>query len=123
MLYNLFPEPILPAIQPSNKNHRAINGENQVFLRAGDAVTTIAGTEVTIQCLPSGIPEPTVTWYHNGQVCPEADLNSYGHAVSFYDSAIQSSRSGNYTCVARSPFGSATATSSVHVISKLIFEE
>ena len=116
----MFIEPILPAIQPSNKKHRAIHGENQVVLKAGDAVTTIAGTEVTIQCLASGIPEPTVTWYHNGQVCAERDLSLYGYGVSFYNSAIQPSESGNYTCVANSSFGSASATSYVHVISKFI---
>ena len=103
-------------IVSSRKKLSAIHGENQVALKVGGDITTIAGTEIIIQCRASGVPDPTVTWYHNGQVCPESHLSSYGYAISFHDRAIEPNASGNYTCVASSAFGSVSVTSSVEVI-------
>mgnify|MGYP002804025618 FL=1 len=114
--YVRFIEPVLPIILSSKKKLTAIDGENHVALKAGDDVTAIAGTEVTIQCLASGVPDPKVTWYYNGQVCPEKHLSSYGYGISFHNKAILSSASGNYTCVASNAFGSVSVTSSLHVI-------
>ena len=105
-------------ILPSKKKLTAIDGENHVALKVGDDVTAIAGTEVTIQCLASGVPDPKVTWYYNGQVCPEKHLSSYGYGISFHNKAILSSAGGNYTCVARNAFGSVSVTSSLHVIGR-----
>ncbi len=116
----LYLEPILPMILSSKKKLTAIHGENQVILKVGDDATTIAGTEVTIQCLASGVPDPKVTWYHNGRVCPENHLSSYGYGISFHSKAIKHSESGNYTCVASSAFGSVSMTSSLHIIGRLM---
>jgi hypothetical protein len=110
----------MPMILSSKKKLTAIDGENHVALKAGDDVTAIAGTEVTIQCLASGVPDPEVTWYYNGEVCPKSYLSFYGYGVSFHNKAILSSDSGNYTCVASNAFGSVSVTSSLHVIGRFM---
>ncbi|XP_028398984.1 hemicentin-2-like [Dendronephthya gigantea] len=112
-----FVDPVLPTIVSFRKKLTAIHGENQVRLRAGDDITTIAGTEVVIRCLASGTPDPKIIWYHNDRLCPTKHLKSYDEGVvSFHREAIQASDGGNYTCIAHNEFGSISMTSYVNVI-------
>lgn len=112
-------DPVLPTIISRGKKLTAIHGENQVRLKAGDDVTTIAGTGVIIRCVANGTPDPKITWYHNSRLCPTRHLSSYSHGVvSFHRAAIQASDKGNYTCVAQNEFGNVSMTSYVDVIGK-----
>ena len=121
MHFNIFfTEPMPPVIIPSKQEILATNGENHVFVRVGDNLTTIAGTAIDIHCPASGSPKPNIIWYYNDRICQNLLPNSPSEESYFYQKAILRSASGNYTCVAKNAFGMASATSNINAIGMLI---
>ncbi|CAG5863670.1 unnamed protein product [Menidia menidia] len=71
-------------------------------------VTALLNTMVTLECEARGVPLPTITWYHKGEVILSSRKAQYverGHRLKI--PRAQASDAGLYTCKVTSVAGSA----------------
>ena len=89
-------------------------------LIAGDNVTALTNTSITIQCPTSGIPKPTVTWTKNGQEILIGGRYKVKDDGSLLISEADEVDNARYTCTAGSVSGKDSASSTVKVVGKKI---
>ena len=89
-------------------------------LIAGDNVTALTNTSITIQCPTSGIPKPTVTWTKDGQEILIGDRYKVKDDGSLLISEADEVDNARYTCTAGSVSGKDSASSTVKVVGKKI---
>ena len=90
------------------------------FSRQLRAVDAPEGTSVMLECHVTGVPPPSVSWQHNGDVI---DASSADYAVSQISGTCSlkikraaAHHAGQYTCTATNPAGKASTSASVNVI-------
>uniref|UniRef100_W5N5E8 ADAMTS like 3 n=1 Tax=Lepisosteus oculatus TaxID=7918 RepID=W5N5E8_LEPOC len=101
-----------PAIQASGKNISDLENK-RVTAVVGDRVSVNAGTEVTLECPVTGVPQPSINWHKN-----EGILN--GNALLLLNGSlllqnVSLENYGTYSCVAVNPLGKSIASSFLHV--------
>ena len=84
----------------------------------GDSVNGFPGTRgITIQCLASGVPAPSITWSKDGQVIQRGSR----HVVDLLGSLVilktVKEDSGRYTCLATNLVGKDSADALVNMLS------
>lgn len=75
-----------------------------------------AGEDLTMDCLASGVPEPSVEWLYNGQPllkCPEMEEGDNLTSICAMDNVImipdmRSAYEGTYSCYANNSVGFAS---------------
>ena len=88
-------------------------------LIAGDNVTALTNTSITIQCPTSGIPKPTVTWTKDGQEILIGGRYKVKDDGSLLISEADEVDNARYTCTASSASGKDSASSTVQVVGKI----
>ena len=89
-----------------------------VTLTAGDNVTALTNTSITIQCPTTGVPKPTVTWTKDGQQLPSGGRYTIQDDGSLMISEADKEDNARYACIAESVAGKDRASSVVQVIGK-----
>ena len=89
-------------------------------LIAGDNVTALTNTSITIQCLTSGVPKPTVTWTKDGQEILIGGRYRVKDDGSLLISEADKVDNARYTCTAGSVSGKDSASSTVQVVGKRV---
>ena len=69
-------------------------------------ILTLKGTELSITCLASGIPEPSITWYKNGKRVVESEMTKLNGFGLLTLKKPQTEDAGIYQCIAANKAGS-----------------
>ena len=86
-----------------------------VSASVGDSIQTVTDTAITLHCAASGVPEPSINWFKDGQlIVPTGRIAVYENGSLSVSEALASD-SGQYSCEARNIFGENTMTSTVTV--------
>lgn len=115
-----YSEPKQPKInrtkQPSTitpKDHRPVN------MSVGTNLTSLLNTPITINCLASGLPAPTIKWMKDGKDIDVADGYKINADGSLLIENAKAENSGRYTCEAENVEGQDKESSTVNVIGNL----
>ena len=78
-------------------------------------MTAYVGTDVTLTCLVSGIPRPSVTWIKNGlpwkgEGSTNAVLQAHGNEHTIHFQNVTQKEAGLYECHAENTLGKATSS-------------
>ena len=87
-------------------------------LTIGDNVTALVNTSITIQCLTSGVPKPSVTWTKDGQELLSGGRYRIQDDNSLIISDASEEDNARYTCTADSAAGEDSSTSMVKIAGK-----
>ena len=87
----------------------------------GNDVSALLNTSVTIRCQASGVPQPTITWYKNGQELLLNERLSVDEEDSLTITETRSEDSDRYTCAAENTAGQANAFTDVAIVGRFIF--
>ena len=112
-------EPSKPVVQISDRQN-TIEAEDlrPLTLTIGDNVTALVNTSITIQCLTSGVPKPSVTWTKDGQKLLSGGRYRVQNNGSLVITDASEEDNARYTCTADSVTGKDSASTIVQVESK-----
>ena len=112
-------EPFKPVVQIID-DPKTIEAQDlsPVTLTAGDNVTALTNTSITIQCPTTGVPKPTVTWTKDGQQLLSGGRYTIQDDGSLMISEADKEDNARYACIAESVAGKDRASSVVQVIGK-----
>ena len=82
----------------------------------GDGILTLSDSAITIHCVASGIPEPSITWLKDGQTITQEERFTIYKNGSLRIAGSLVSDSGKFSCVARNRFGENKRTSSIAIV-------
>ena len=93
-------------------------GEAPQFTQPLETVEVTEGSSATLECRVKGIPEPTVAWFKDGSSV--ADGKRYktrfdGERATFKITTTELDDEGEYKCVVKNAFGSASCLSELLV--------
>jgi len=121
LLFKILIGPSKPVIKISDKSTSVLAQDlTPLTLIAGDNVTALTNTSITIQCPTSGIPKPTVTWTKDGQEILIGGRYKVKDDGSLLISEADEVDNARYTCTAGSVSGKDSASSTVQVVGKKI---
>lgn len=109
--------PGAPQINVSRVTVRSLYSRDPVFIRIGQALSVLSGTNVSIECPVSGVPEPVVTWSRKGNNIDTNGRNIVKESLLII-THMTTADTGVYLCKAVSLAGEVTANSMVNVIGK-----
>ena len=113
--------PSKPVIKISDKSTSVLAQDlTPLTLIAGDNVTALTNTSITIQCPTSGIPKPTVSWTKDGQEILIGGRYRVKDDGSLLISEADEVDNARYTCTAGSVSGKDSASSTMQVVGKNI---
>ena len=114
-----FPGPSKPKIKIPEKP-RTIEAQDQspITLTIADNLTAPVNTSITIQCLTSGVPTPTVTWTKDGEQILSDGRYTVQDDGSLLISDASEEDSAQYTCTADSVAGKDRVSSAVKIVGK-----
>lgn len=79
-----------------------------------DNITAVVNTPISVDCVTSGIPTPTVTWTKDGEVLRNGHMVYTNGTLVIERAGVNDT--GLYTCTAKNIVGEDSASSSIHVI-------
>ena len=85
-------------------------------------VTAASGSKVTLRCRYSGVPTPSIYWYHEDALIAPGDrvcLSAKDGFVSLYIPCLEASAAGEYTCTAVNSVGTVTTQALISVQGEL----
>ncbi|XP_069941739.1 titin-like isoform X5 [Cherax quadricarinatus] len=86
------------------------------FVAPLQGVITKEGSQVTLECIIDGFPDPSVTWTHNGgPLSEDAQVKTHLNKTAVIIPRVNQSHSGHYTCLIENETGSAQCTCDVIV--------
>ena len=91
------------------------------FRRLLDDVAVREGGTIQIECIITGHPFPTITWFKDDQVIPDSKESQYlinGNRVSLVISHALPQDTGEYTCRAENPLGTSACTCRITISGK-----
>ncbi|OON14167.1 immunoglobulin I-set domain protein, partial [Opisthorchis viverrini] len=94
--------------KPARSRPSSMIGEPPIIVQPLKNAETTDGEKIKMDCIITGHPPPTVTWYKNGVLLPQSNslfVRQEGdkHSLIFYDILLEDQ--GEYTCVAENPYG------------------
>ena len=87
--------------------------------QVADSHTATRGRNRLLNCVVSGDPNPTVSWYRNGTQLASGTKYMILENSSLWIGNVAESDAGDYSCVAVNEAGNDTATTSLIVYGKL----
>lgn len=103
--------PEAPKINVSRSAVTSLDSRKPVIVRVGQKLDVLSGTNVSIECPVSGIPEPVVNWKRQ-----DGPLLAEDSVLTLYSVTIDST--GVYVCKAFNLAGDVMASSMVNVTGK-----
>ena len=85
-------------------------------------VTAASGSKVTLRCRYSGVPTPSIYWYHEDALVAPGDrvcLSAKDGFVSLHIPCLEASAAGEYTCTAVNSVGTVTTHALISVQGEL----
>lgn len=80
--------------------------------------SVLEGASASLQCIASGVPEPSVTWLKNDLDLPLDDRARVNDTGTLHLTDLQRTDSGVYRCVASNSLGSVSEFARLHVFGK-----
>ncbi|XP_062868586.1 ADAMTS-like protein 1 [Trichomycterus rosablanca] len=106
----LWTEP--PSIAASRTNVSHLRGDS-LNVAVGGRVRTRVGANVTLDCLVTGVPQPSVSWHRvEGESNPNVIRLTNG-SLLLYNLTLQDD--GTYVCTASNAIGKSAAATAIHV--------
>ncbi|KAG5445732.1 Muscle M-line assembly protein unc-89, partial [Clonorchis sinensis] len=102
------PSVIYTLRKPARPRPSSMIGEPPIIVQPLKNADTTDGEKIKMDCIITGHPPPTVTWYKNGVLLPQSNsrfVRQEGdkHSLIFCDILLEDQ--GEYTCVAENPYG------------------
>lgn len=111
-------EPVGPRIASSLGDVTSFN-QDQVNITIGQNLLTITDTKLLIHCEASGVPVPKIAWIRGNETLPSDGRMSAKNGILVVVE-VETSDSGNYTCIAENTAATASVSSNVTVAGKEI---
>lgn len=92
--------------------------EKPVFLTELSPAAATAGETSTFTVRVSAVPQPSVQWFHDGEIITSSSVYTLLHERDEYSLVISNVRreyEGEYSCTVSNRFGQSTCTSYLHV--------
>lgn len=108
-------------LKPDSKRYSSTlekKKEKPVFLSEISPAAVTVGETAAFTVKVSGFPQPTVQWFHNGQVIMTSSTYTLVHERDEYSliiNKVQRECAGEYSCTVSNRFGQSTCTSYLHV--------
>jgi len=112
--------PGAPQINVSRVAVRSLDNREPVSIRIGQALSVLSGTQVSIECHVSGVPQPDVTWSRQDNNMATDGRVLVKDSVLIITNATKAD-TGVYLCKAVNLAGEVGASSMVNVTSKSVY--